>query len=151
MSEVSAMSLATVDGQGLPYAANVYVAPDERLRLYFLSNPESAHVQHLLRQPTVAMTAYAPIRMWQRVRGIQMRGQCEPLPDDQFAAAWAIYVGKYPHINEIHEQIRTLRFYRLTPRTLRWIDNSRHFGFRVDLTFPLPESITPRADFSSLV
>lgn len=150
-SDITAISLATVDAEGLPYATNIYVAPDQEMRFYFLSSPNASHIQHILRQPAVALTAYAPIRMWQRVRGIQMQGVCRPLPSDQFAEAWAIYVNKYPHINEVREHVQTLQFYRITPDTLRWIDNSRHFGFRVDLKFPLVEPISARADYSSLV
>lgn len=151
LKDVSVMSLATVDDEGLAYAANIYVASDEAFRFYFLSNPQSAHVQHILHRPEVALTAYAPIRTWQQVRGVQIRGRCLPVPADRFAHVWGIYVGKYPHINEVRHQIQTLHFYRVVPDRLRWIDNSRHFGFRVDLQWPLPAEIPTRSDYATLV
>ncbi len=71
LREIRVISLATVDEHGLPHATNLYVAPDERVRFYFVTDRDSSHGHHIERQPHVAMTGYAPIRMWQQVRGIR--------------------------------------------------------------------------------
>ncbi|MFW6059022.1 MAG: pyridoxamine 5'-phosphate oxidase family protein [Phycisphaeraceae bacterium] len=141
LCEITVAALGTVDERGLPYVVNLYVAPDDQLRFYFVSDPESAHAQHIAREPAVSLAGYAPIRMWQQVRGIQIRGRCKKVPAAQRDAVWAIYHARFPHIDEVAEYLRSMDFYCVTPETIRWIDNSVHFGFEVDLNWPLSESL----------
>ena len=140
LREINVATLATTDAEQLPHAVNLYVAPDEDIRFYFVSDPASAHSRHIAQQPHVALAGYAPIRMWQQVRGIQVRGLCERVPEADRERVWHIYHRKYPHIEEVGDYIRAMTFYSVTPERIRWIDNSVHFGFKVDLDWPLPES-----------
>jgi uncharacterized protein YhbP (UPF0306 family) len=143
LSDIDAMVLSTVDAEGLPYATNLYLAPDRLLNLYFVSEPESHHSQHIERQPTVAVAGHAPIHMWQQVRGVQIRGQCRPVPEAEREQAWRIYYKRFPHITEIEDYVRAMNFYCIEPTRLRWIDNSVHFGYTVDFDFPLPAELQP--------
>ena len=146
LREINVVALATVDEQGRPYVANIYVAPDEAFCFYFVSDRQSAHVHHIARQPRVALAGYAPIRMWQQVRGIQIQGACAKVAPEQRDEAWSIYHRKFPHIDDVAESIRTMDFYRITPDSIRWIDNSVHFGFQIDLTWPLPQATPSQSE-----
>ncbi len=134
---VSTLSLATLDAEGRPHAANLYFAPDEALNLYFVSDPRSAHSRHVADRPDVAATLYAPVKMWQQIRGIQLHGTCMPLPDEQWGQAWRIYLKKFPHITEIEDLVRSQRFYRIQPRWFRLIDNTVRFGYKVETPWPI--------------
>lgn len=144
LREIQVAALATVDDRGLPYVVNVYVAIDEQVRFYFVSDPASRHSQHLMRQPHVSLAGYAPIRMWQQVRGIQVQGVCESVEPEHRQGVWETYRQWYPYIDEVTEYVRAMAFYRVTPDRIRWIDNSVHFGFKVDLDWPLPSVLDDR-------
>ena len=139
LREVDIVAVGCVDPQGLPYVANLYVAADEQLRFYFVSDPTAWHSKCIQRVPTISLAGHAPIRMWQQVRGIQVQGECHALPESQRDAAWAIYLDRFPHMQEIAEHIRAMTFYCITPSKIRWIDNSVHFGYQVEMDWPLPD------------
>jgi len=141
LDEIDAMVLATVDDDGLPHATNLYLAADRAFNLYFLSEAGSHHAHHIEQRSWVAVAGHAPIRMWQQVRGVQIQGRCYAVPEADRERAWCIYHQRFPHIEEISEQARAMTFYCLEPAWIRWIDNSVHFGYKVDLEFPLPESL----------
>ena len=145
LREIDAMTLATVDAEGLPHATTLYFAADADFNFYFASDPESGHCAHIERHGPVALAGHAPIRMWQQVRGVQIWGTAHRVPEANRQQAWAIYRARYPHVDEITEQVRAMAFYCVTPRRVRWIDNSVHFGFKVELDFPLPAGAEPTA------
>ncbi len=133
----STLALATIDDAGLPHAANLYFAPDERLNLYFVSNPSSAHSRHIERHSHIAATVYEPVTMWQRIRGVQLHGHAGPIDPGEFAMVWKIYLDKFPHIAEIESTVLSQQFYVIRPNWFRWIDNAVKFGFRVETTWPM--------------
>ncbi len=139
LSTIDALSLATVDDHGAPYAANLYFAPDERLNLYFVSHPKSAHSRHLAARPRVGATVYEPAVMWQRIRGVQLTGRCRPVPDEQWDAVRAVYGVKFPYVAEVEDLIRAQQFYRIEPDWCRWIDNCVRFGYKVESPWPPPD------------
>jgi len=136
LRDVSTMSLATVDQAGKPHAANLYFAPDDRLNLYFVSDAKSAHCRHVASRPDVAGTAYAPVRMWQQIKGVQFHGKCEPIDAGEWALVWKVYLDKFPHITEVESMIRAQRFYRIRVNWFRYIDNTVKFGHKVEIAWP---------------
>ncbi|MCE9589256.1 MAG: pyridoxamine 5'-phosphate oxidase family protein [Planctomycetes bacterium] len=133
-------SLATVDEEGHAHACNVWYAADARQRIFFVSNPATAHGQHIARDPLVAMTIYAHVAEPSQIHGLQLRGRCEMLVSEaDRAEAMGIYAARYPAIaaNEVFQRrIEAERFYRVTPAWWRWIDNRRGFGFKVEKQLP---------------
>jgi len=140
LGELSTLSLATVDENGQPHAANLYFAPDAHLNLYFTSNPKSAHARHVTHNPFVAATVYAPVTMWQRIKGVQLHGTCQPTDPGEFAIIWGVYREKFPFIDDVRDMVRSQTFYRLTPTWIRWIDNTVRFGHKVETDWPPSES-----------
>jgi uncharacterized protein YhbP (UPF0306 family) len=145
-------SLATVDDQGRPHAANIWYAcaavntGSDQPRpwpkpLFFVSNPDSAHSLHLARRPEVALTIYAHTDQAQQIHGLQMHGLChmieQPSERDQ---AMQIFSVRFPELATspaILGRLESERFYRIDVTWLRWIDNRRGFGFKVEMACPV--------------
>ena len=128
-------SLATTDERGRPHAADVWFASDDRLRLYFVSSPDSAHARHLAREGRVALTVYARTDRPDQVHGVQIHGRCSPIEDAAGRQeAWAIYAARFPFVAAppYRQAVEAQRFYVVAPVWLRWIDNRKGFGFKVE-------------------
>jgi uncharacterized protein YhbP (UPF0306 family) len=129
-------SLATVDEHGRPHAANVQYCQDGGLRLYWVSDPGSAHSRHLDRSPRAAVTVYAHDDRVSEIHGVQAHGLVEVVEDPaQWNEVFELFTAKFTFaaaMPQLRERIEQQRFYRFTPTWLRWIDNRRGFGFKVE-------------------
>lgn len=133
LSHRSTLTLATADESGHPHAASLYFVHDERMRLYFLSSPESRHTRHLTVRPEVAVTIHGEPWDWKTIQGLQLSGRAELVEDpEERERAMARYRAKFPFIEELPQAMAHARLYRVTPRWVRWIDNTRGFGYRVE-------------------
>ncbi len=141
LAEVHVLSLATTDAEGRPHAANVYFAADERFDLYFISDPASAHGMHVAAWPTVAAAVYPEVDDHTQIRGLQLHGRVTLIPDDQWEAAWTVYLAKFPFVVQLADLAEAQQIYRLTPTWLRYIDNRIAFGFKWETDWPVePQS-----------
>lgn len=134
------MVLATVNRE-TPHAVTLFFAHDDELNLYFVSHPKSAHCRHLMQSSAVAATVFSTPEMWQQVRGVQIRGQCNPVSLDDSTAVQELLFAKITGMSEIERHVRMCRFYKITPSRLRWIDNSVRFGHKVELHWPWPPTV----------
>ncbi len=131
-------ALATIDDEGLPHAANVQYASDVDMRLYFVSDPDSAHSRHVAKRRTVAVTVYSHNDRPDQIRGVQIHGICEAMEsEEERNAAWELYTAKYAFVTSLpmRKMVEEQTFYRITPHWLRWIDNRRGFGWKVEKDF----------------
>jgi uncharacterized protein YhbP (UPF0306 family) len=133
------LCLATVSEAGQPHPANLWYAHDEHWRFYFVSNPGSAHARHLARDPRVAAAIYAHTDIAHEIHGVQLHGRCIAVEDGPDANhAWKLFAAKFPELAAnpaIMERLRAERFYYVCPTWVRWIDNRRGFGFKVEFAF----------------
>ncbi len=153
LSSCRAASLATVDADGSPHAANVWYVHDADWRLYFVSSPATAHAQHIAagsapgrvvgnarRTTRVAVTIHDHCSDPTQIHGLQFHGLARALKrgTPRAAAALELYSAKYPFVltGSFAELLALQRFYEVTPTWLRWIDNRRGFGFRVEKQLP---------------
>ncbi len=131
------LSLATVDDDGQPHAANLQYAIDDQLRLIFLSNPASAHSLHIARNHQIAATVYAEVRSPTEIHGVQLHGRCAALDDQaKREAALAVFADRYPFIqadDAIRARVDAETVYRITPTWLRLIDNRKGFGWKAEI------------------
>jgi hypothetical protein len=134
------LSLATIDQDGHVHAANLWYVRDDRGRLYFISHPDSAHSRHLARDPNVAATIYFATARAGEIHGVQLRGRCELLTDQaQDLRARGLFAARFPQVvlsADVIQRLKTQHIYCITPQWLRWIDNRRGFGFKVELADP---------------
>ncbi|QDU71637.1 pyridoxamine 5'-phosphate oxidase family protein [Mucisphaera calidilacus] len=129
-------SLATVGEQGEPHAANVQYATDGGMNLVWVSSPQSEHSVDIEQSTHVAVTVYGHDDRPQGIHGVQMRGRAERITDNaSLNAAWEAYTAKFPFV-AVDPQFKVMlekqAFWRFTPGWIRWIDNRKGFGWKVE-------------------
>jgi uncharacterized protein YhbP (UPF0306 family) len=135
------MTLATCAAD-TPWAATVFYASEE-LRLYFFSVPESRHCQNLGSNPRVAVTIQEDYKDWRAIKGIQLEGRVAAVDGLlEKGRAMTVYAAKYPNIMKVftdpgagvlYKAFLKVRFYRVRPERLYYIDNEQGFGKRQEL------------------
>lgn len=142
LHEAELMTLCTVDEKGLPYAAVVFFACDPKLRLYFYSDPHSAHCRHLEREPSVAAGMGEAVEPWDAGVAMQLRGRCTTVESEELERAAARYRDKFPEGTGAAAEIGSItspRLYRIVPRWVRWMNNWRGFDYRFEIHWPRGE------------
>jgi uncharacterized protein YhbP (UPF0306 family) len=127
-------TLATADRDGRPHAACVQCVADPRWRLAWVSAPGSLHSKHLMDRPDCAVTIYGHDDRPEHIHGVQMHGTATTIEGDDRAAALELYRGKFPFVVDepFASAIDKQGVYRFTPTWLRWIDNRRGFGWKIE-------------------
>ena len=127
------LTLATVDADG-PGAAALFYAADEALGLYVLSDPDTRHGRALARDARVAATIQSETMDWTAIRGLQLRGTARPVAEEHEARR--LYLQRFPFAAALMGRGAPHRFYRIEPRWMRLIDNSRGLGFSEEFQVP---------------
>ncbi|HUY03102.1 MAG TPA: pyridoxamine 5'-phosphate oxidase family protein [Rhodocyclaceae bacterium] len=131
-------TLASIGAEG-PWAAAVFYVNDG-FTLYFLSSPGSRHCANLTQDARVAATVQEDYADWRQIKGIQLQGTVELLAGEEEASARKLYGGKYPLVGRIGgapaaivQALAKVRWYRLVPARLYFIDNAAGFGHRDEI------------------
>ena len=126
-----AMTLATTGADGSPHAAAVYFAADEQNRFYFFSEADSQHTLDVSANPRAAAAIQPHVSGWQEIRGLQLRGAVQPVPEGaEWERAWQVYQAKFPFVAALKDLIVKNSLYVFTPDWIRLVDNRRGFGFK---------------------
>ena len=132
------MTLATQGPDG-PWAAAVFYAGDG-CSLIFLSSPNTRHCRNLAFDARCAATIQEDCRDWTQIKGIQLEGRVIELQGDEERRAQALYGEKFPVVGPlakvppaIVKALAKVRWYRLVPERLHFIDNSKGFGHRDEI------------------
>lgn len=134
------MSLATVGPHGA-HAANVFYARDGT-SLFWISDAETRHSQHIEASPRVAATVAPDYTDFAAIRGVQVHGTARRVVDtEQRARMLALLQTRFPFLARLAEAPPALRaaydrvqVYRLDPATMVLIDNTKGFGHKETLT-----------------
>ena len=88
-------SMATVDSKGV-WSNPLYFAWDENFNLYFISQPNSRHMQNIEKDPRVSAAIYSTAQdTFGDVVGVQLSGKARILSlKDEIATAKNIYYGR---------------------------------------------------------
>jgi uncharacterized protein YhbP (UPF0306 family) len=141
LSSHNTMTLATCAGD-IPWGATVFYASDD-LQLYFFSSPEARHSVNLAANARVAVTIQEDYKDWRVIKGIQLEGEVM-LVDGviEKARAMAVYARKYADVIKLftdptsgvfHKAFLKVKFYRVVPEKVFFIDNEQGFGKRQEL------------------
>ena len=137
------VSLAT-ERDGRPHAATVFYV-SIGYQLYFLSSPSSRHGENLSLNPQVSATINEDYSDWLLIKGIQLEGQVEIVggivESGKIAKA---FIKKFPTVADflfsprklgqaIASKVAKVKFYKLTPSRIYFIDNEIGFGQREEL------------------
>lgn len=138
------ITLATCrDGQ--PWAASLFFASDAKLNLYFVSDYRTHHARDIDIHTEAAATVNADCGSWTEVKGLQMTGSVTALKGAQRLNALRHYLAKFDDVRAlfdaprnkdeetIAERLKAANMYRLRPNWIRLIDNSRWFGYKVEI------------------
>ena len=124
--------LATVD-EGGPWATPLFYASDENLDLYFLSDPSVRHCRAIAKTPRISAVIHGGSAAWDELAGLQIDGWAHAADGELEDWARACYEAKFPFSLALVPSDRPHRFYRIRPRWLRLIDNTRGLGFKQEL------------------
>ena len=133
LAERISMSVATTSPTGSPRVADVYFVSDADLNLYFYSDPASRHSRNIQRDPRVAMTMRIESMDWHEIQGLQVEGIAQVMDEPPaHHRAWDLMCKKFPFYQSFTDAVASLKMYRVTPKRIRWIDNSVSFGYKED-------------------
>ena len=131
----STLALATTAADGSPRTAPVFYLADDELCLYWFSSASSQHSRNLKRDAAAAVAVYRATDEWDRICGVQMHGSVAVAADpDVRRAVTEAYVKRFRLGALFRVGIRRSRLYRFTPSWVRYIDNSKRFGYKFELT-----------------
>jgi hypothetical protein len=126
--------LATVNQDGSPHNTPLFYIVGEGLRLYWLSSHKSPHSLNLKNGP-VSVAIFQPASGWRAIRGAQMRGPAQAVRGlREKAEVLARYQREFALGPEFAAVIARSRLYVFEPAWVRYIDNSRGFGYRSEFS-----------------
>ncbi|MBW2642790.1 MAG: pyridoxamine 5'-phosphate oxidase family protein [Deltaproteobacteria bacterium] len=143
MKEHNTVSLAT-EKDGTPHASSVFYV-NIGFDLYFLSSPSSRHGENFSHNPRVSATINEDYSNWLTIKGIQLEGSVEDiggiLKNGRIAM---VYVKKFPYVADflfypqkfgqaIARKVAKVKFYKLRPCRIFFINNEVTFGHRDEL------------------
>jgi uncharacterized protein YhbP (UPF0306 family) len=138
------LTLATCS-DGKPWAASLFFASDADLNLYFVSDDRTRHARDLEAGSGAVVTVNVDCGRWADVKGLQIAGQVDVLEGAarlrgldhflrKFADVRALFeMPKSRDEESIAQRLRAAKLYRLKPRWIRLIDNSRGFGYKFEV------------------
>lgn len=145
LREHHVMTLASHGDDGV-WAAAVFYANDG-LETYFLSSPGSRHCRNLARNPRASAAIHEDYADWKKIKGIQMEGITSVLAGEEAEQARRLYGAKFPIVGNLEqapalivEALAKVRWYKLIPERLYFIDNSAGFGHRDEIDLRQPGS-----------
>ena len=114
------LTLATVNGEGMPYVANCFYAYDaKRNVLVFTSDTTTRHGGEMAANGNVAVSIVLETRVVGRVQGLQIVGKAERGDDE----ARKSYIKRFPYA-----AAAPLELWMVHPTMMKLTDNTLGFG-----------------------
>jgi uncharacterized protein len=130
------LALSSAAEDGVPRVAPLFYLPGENLRLYWFSSPSSEHARNVARQPGAAVSIFRPTDQWKQIRGAQLRGVVRQVTNEAELSAISKAYAKRFHLGKLLQTAMAgSALYVFEPRWARYVDNSKRFGYRFELTF----------------
>jgi uncharacterized protein YhbP (UPF0306 family) len=134
-------TLATCGREG-PWAAAVFYV-NEGNTLFFLSSPNSRHCLNIVQHPQVAATIQEDYSDWLEIKGVQIEGIATEISGEEEDLARKLYGQKFPVVGmlaqapaAIIKALAKVRWYKIVPQRLFFIDNSLGLGNRDEIELP---------------
>lgn len=134
------MVLSTVDPDGRPHSTPLFFVSDKSMNLFWFSSPRCAHSKHCAQRPIISASIFHPTRDWRKIRGVQMQGLASEVQDAGLQEEMRDFHTSRFRLGPIPKlALRKSVLYCLSPTWIRFIDNTRRFGYKFELTFePAP-------------
>ncbi|MBI3913053.1 MAG: pyridoxamine 5'-phosphate oxidase family protein [Chloroflexi bacterium] len=125
------LTLAT-EREGKPFACSLFYVNDG-WTIYFVSDTKTRHAQNIAANPRVAATVHEDYRDWRVIQGAQLEGECAQANVIESAKALVLYAQKFPFVKDLGAAMAKVHFYKITPHWVRFVDNTRGFGFKEEI------------------
>ena len=114
------LTLATVNGEGMPYVANCFYAYDAERNLFiFTSDVSTRHGAEMEQNPRVALCVVRETRIVGAIEGLQITGRAERGDDE----AKRRYIKRFPYA-----VVAPLTLWMVKPEMMKLTDNKLGFG-----------------------
>lgn len=114
------LTLATVNGEGMPYVANCFYAFDTKRNLFvFTSDLATRHGAEMAANSSVALSIVLETRIVGRVQGLQVTGRALRGDDE----ARKCYIKRFPYA-----AAADLEIWMVAPTLMKLTDNTLGFG-----------------------
>ena len=114
------LTLATVNGEGMPYVANCFYAFDAKRNLFvFTSDLATRHGAEMAANSSVALSIVLETRIVGRVQGLQVTGEALRGDDE----ARKCYIKRFPYA-----AAADLELWMVEPSMMKLTDNTLGFG-----------------------
>jgi heme iron utilization protein len=113
--------------EGAPFVSMVLTAPDPSHSVWFIHVSRlSGHTQDLLKDRRASLMLAMPDtgeKDPQQLARLTLTGEATELPDGspEEASAKEIYLGRFPHMAEIVEQLGDFSFWAIRPKSVRFV------------------------------
>lgn len=130
-ASVATVGAADSAEAGMPHAASVFYALDDRLRLVFLSKATSRHGRDIIAGGRVALTVAGEYADWREIQGVQLWGTATMLRGPARGGAMATYVARFPFVRAVLTDPRLalrltqIEVFRVTATRAAMTDNRR--------------------------
>jgi len=133
----STLVLSTVNADGTPHAAPLFYLAGKELELYWFSDASSQHSANLARDCNVAVAVYASTEHWKEICGVQMRGTVRKITDSKIRRdIKRRYCDRFQLGQIFRFALARCSLYVLSPSWIRYLDNSKRFGYRSEISLP---------------
>ncbi len=135
----AALALATIGPDKEPCVAPLFYVVEEGLRLCWFSSRSSRHSRNLRNEAEASVAVYAPAGGWRDIRGVQMRGRVSLVKDRaRRRSVCREYTARFQLDPSFDAVIARSGLYAFEPSWVRYIDNSRRFGYKFELLAQKP-------------
>jgi hypothetical protein len=134
------LSLATCC-DSRPWSTDLFYASDDSCQLYFVSSVTTRHCQHIAVNPQVSVSISGECADWKEIKGLQLDGVAGVVSEAEREGVIETYLTKFPALKKLHQASEILKlfwessFYRVSPKWIRLIDNSKGFGHKDEMIF----------------
>ena len=137
LNSQSTLTLATVSDRGIPHATPLFYLLHGGLQLYWVSFATSLHSLNLANSIEVSAAVYCAADRWKQIRGVQMQGTVQRVTEaEERQPVLAEYVHRFDLGNLFESSISASHLYKYVPIWLRYLDNSKGFGYKHEISLP---------------
>jgi uncharacterized protein YhbP (UPF0306 family) len=134
LASQTTLALGTADESSIPRSTPLFYLADDALCLYWFSSRSSLHSRNLSCNPQASVAVFCRVERWRQIQGVQMQGSVaivagKPLRE----SVTRDYCERFQLGNLFALAIGRSALYCFTPSWLRYIDNTRRFGYKFEL------------------
>jgi len=129
----STLVVSTKDADGRVHSAPLFYSIAENLDLVWISSAKSRHSVSIGIEPDVAIAVFRSTFEWRKIVGVQMHGTCSIIAGAERKPILEAYCLRFQLGSVSSFAIARSLVYRFHPHWVRFIDNQKRFGYKLEL------------------